>query len=128
MSWGGQAENLALASFWKIYGLTYYTMKIKKSVEGCGVVAHESRVPRFTIEWLLPKKNIFSNFPAFQDLNGILITIWYILFGVSEIYISNKFFFKTGLKFRNMPSKELMHVQTCRKTLSRILYTLTFVP
>ena len=41
--------------------------------------ARETREPRFTIGWLLPKDNIFSNLPAFQDLNGILKS-WKIKF------------------------------------------------
>ena len=31
--------------------------------------ARETREPRFTIGCMLPKKNTFSNLPAFQDLN-----------------------------------------------------------
>ena len=34
--------------------------------------ARETREPRVTIEWLLPKENISSNIPAFQDPNGVL--------------------------------------------------------
>ena len=30
----------------------------------------ETREQRVTIRWLLPKEKIFSNLPAFQDLNG----------------------------------------------------------
>ena len=36
----------------------------------CGC-ARETREPRVTIGLLLPKENIFSNLPAFHNLNGI---------------------------------------------------------
>ena len=32
--------------------------------------ARENREPRVTIGGVLPKENIFSNLPAFQDPNG----------------------------------------------------------
>ena len=50
--------------------LLYHEDFEKRDFVRCGG-ARETRESRVTIGRLLPKENIFSNLPAFQDLIGI---------------------------------------------------------
>ena len=49
--------------------LKYHVDYENRGILWCGV-ARETREPHVTIGRLLPKENIFSDLPAFQDLNG----------------------------------------------------------
>ena len=52
-----------------LYNLRYHEDLEKREGVWCGG-AQKTQEPRVTLRSLLSKENIFSNLPAFQDLNG----------------------------------------------------------
>ena len=59
--------TLNLADLTRNFLFYHEDLQKRERVWCCG--ARETREPRFTIGWLLPKENIFSNLPALQDLD-----------------------------------------------------------